>query len=83
MTMAYDSIKCSGYSATNDGDEVTYDLIVNMSRADVFEIERFLKFAAEQSDQFGFIRDCVNMVERWRTVLLDHSRIIEEDSDDL
>jgi len=81
--MAYESIKCYGYSANSTDDEVTFDVLVKMTRADVFEIERFVKFAAEQSDQFGFIRDCVGMVERWREVLLEHDRIVDEESDDL
>lgn len=80
--MAYESSKCMGYSANGTDNEVTYDVIVKLSRADVFEIERFVKFAAEQSDQFGFIRDCVGMVERWRSVLIEHTERIKEDADD-
>lgn len=80
--MAYDSIKCAGYSANSTDEGVTYDLFVKMSRADVREIVRFVQFAAEQSDQYGFIRDCVRMVERWHAVLAEHTRIVNEDSDD-
>lgn len=80
--MAYDSIKCTGYSADSVDGEFTYDVLVRMSRADVREIQRFVQFAAEQSDQFGFVRDCVRLVERLREVLVEHTRLVEEDSDD-
>lgn len=81
--MAYESIKCTGYSTVDSGEDVTYDVIVKMSRADVREIERFVQFAAEQSNQYGFIRDCVRLVDRWHEVLTEHTRLVNEDSDDL
>lgn len=80
--MAYDSIKCKGYSSEGSGDDVINYVLVRMGRADIMEIRHALTFAAEHSDNYSFIRDCVGMCERLGEVLTEHTRLVNEDSDD-
>jgi len=79
----YESIQCFGFHKEGTDEEYLPDVILKMSRSDITEIQRFVKFAAEQSDQYGFIRDCVGMVERLRQVLIDHRERCEEDNENV
>lgn len=78
MVMEYDSIKCTGFSVEGSGDDEIKYVFVRMRRADIMEIRHAMTFAAEQSDNYTFIRDCVRMVEKLGEVLIEHSRLIDE-----
>ena len=81
--MAFDSIKCKGYSSEGSGDDLINYVLVQMGRADIMEIRHALRFAAEQSNSYDFIKDCVGLVERLGEVMTEHARLIDEDSNDL
>ena len=81
--MAYDSITCTGFTSEGLDDDAIDYVLVKMMRSDIIEIQRFVKFAAEQSDQYGFVKDCVGMEQRLRQVLIDHRRFVDGDSDGL
>lgn len=80
--MAYESIKCYGWHAEGVEEDCMPDVLVLMSRYDIQEIIRMVQFAAEQSDNFGFVRDSVHMVDALRRVLTEHRERCDEDKDD-
>ena len=78
--MAYNSMICIGYHKEGVEDE-TPDVLMRISRSDLYDIERIVKFACSESDNFGFIQNCVYLVDRIRWVLDDHWEQIDDEED--
>lgn len=81
--MANDNIKCYGWFAEGLEDGDLPDVLILMKRSDIHNIIRMLSFGAEQSDNFGFIRESVWMVDALRRVLDEHIQRWDDDKADL
>lgn len=81
--MTYENIICYGWHAEGVEEDCLPDVLVLMSRSDIHDIIRMVQFAAEQSDNFGFISESVKMVDALRRVLTEHRKRCDEDKDDL
>lgn len=80
MNCYYDSMKCTGFCGPADG-ETLPDVILHCDRSVLVDIRNQIKFAVQQADNFGFIRDGVYLYDALDRVLKEHLEIVNSPDD--
>lgn len=70
--MAYENIKCFGFHAEDIEEGSLPDVLILISRSDIYDIMQMLRLGAMNSDDYNSIRDSVRMVDTLDRVLREH-----------
>lgn len=80
MNCYYESMKCTGFCGLVD-DETLPDVVLTCDRSVLADIRRYIKFAVEQADNMGFIRDGVYLYDALDRVMKEHLEMCDSPDD--
>ena len=80
MNYYLDSMKCTGFCGLTDN-ETLPDVVLHCDRSVLADIRRYIQFAVEHSEVYGFIRDGVYLSDALDRVMKEHLEIVNSPDD--